>query len=103
MSDLDEFRRIEAEATMLTERQLGPRPTVRIIPVSLIGVVGAYFVLLAFSVLTGTFETSETTILVFVAAIGGATYWALRRREDKWIRARIENEMRIRQDVARLN
>ena len=75
MLDLDEFKMIEAEAVIQTERRLGPRPTTNIIPVSLVTAVGAYLVPLTFSVVTGTYEKFEFTILAFVLVIGGLTYW----------------------------
>jgi hypothetical protein len=97
LPDLDEFKRIQDEASALTERRLGPRPTTNIIPVSLLTALGAYFVLMIFSFVTGTIEHSGMVILVFVLVIGGLTYWVLRSRETKWIRTAVENEDYIRQ------
>ena len=107
MPDVDEFKRIEAEAALETERQLGSRPKLSAISTSLLTGVAAYIVLVCFSAATGTHESSGMVILVFVLVIAGLTYWVLRMREDKWIRAQIQNEIRISQhrspDVGKRN
>jgi hypothetical protein len=97
----DKFDIIRAEALKLTEQRLGPRPTINIIPASLFTAVGVYLVLIIFSFTTGTIEHSGMIILVFVFAIGGMTYWVLRWRQDRWARANVENEMRLRQEQLR--
>jgi hypothetical protein len=99
--DLEEFKRISAQAEAETARQLGAKPPFDAGPTSLLAGVAVYIVLELFSAATGTHETSGMVMLVFVLAIAGGTYWALHWRENRWIRTKIENEMRIREYARR--
>lgn len=96
MIDLEEHKRIAAQAEAEAERLLGSKPGFNAPQSSILLGVVVYMILTLFSAVTGTYETSRTVILIFVVVIAGGSYWYQRHRETRWIKTTNEIEMRLR-------